>query len=135
MTEHHVSTFSLEKLLVMAIDLGNVAARHEIGRRKIAANKSLAGYILDELSGVAVDIASDSDGSGLPRGIYECAKRFVAEGYLGQNMREHDKAAMYIRLAADNPNVEDELPESGFGFWKSARFHYRVWLMEKGKKR
>jgi len=51
----------------------------------------------------------------------------LAAGFAGQGMREQPKAEMYILLAADNPNVESELPEQGLRFWAACDFQYRVW--------
>ena len=64
---------------------------------------------------------------GLPNGIHELAKLMLSEGYTGQGMWHEEKAADFIYMAADNPNVEGELPESGFLFWKAARFRFKLW--------
>jgi hypothetical protein len=55
------------------------------------------------------------------------AREMLSVGYTGQNMRDPERAALYIQIAADTPNVEDDLPETGRSFWKSADFHYRIW--------
>jgi hypothetical protein len=46
-------------------------------------------------------------------------------------MWHEEKAADYILMAADNPEVEGELPESGFNFWKAARFKFKLWKAKK----
>lgn len=46
-------------------------------------------------------------------------------------MRDEEKAADYIYMAADNPNVENELPESGVRFWKAAKHEFAVWRARK----
>jgi hypothetical protein len=53
-------------------------------------------------------------------GIHELAKQMVSDGYVGQGLNNEEKAADYIVMAADDPNVEQVLPPSGFGFWKIA---------------
>jgi hypothetical protein len=72
---------------------------------------------------------SQDPGDRDPTSTFAC--ECIAAGYLGQNMRDPERAEAYIRMAADNPNVEAELPESGRAFWKSARFNYRLWRVIK----
>jgi hypothetical protein len=59
--------------------------------------------------------------------IHELAKEMLDAGYQGQGLRDQERAADYIYLAADNPAVESELPPEGFNFWKAAQFQFRVW--------
>jgi len=59
--------------------------------------------------------------------IHELAKQMEAAGFTGQGMRNPEQARNYIMMAADNPNVEAELPESGIKFWKACCFAYGVW--------
>jgi hypothetical protein len=47
--------------------------------------------------------------------------------YLGNNLDKREKAEMYIYMAADNPRVGCELPESGLAFWRAAAVGYKGW--------
>jgi hypothetical protein len=58
--------------------------------------------------------------------IHELAKTMLADGFVGQGMRDEKKAEDYILMAADNPNVEHELPPTGFKFWQAANFFFKV---------
>jgi hypothetical protein len=62
--------------------------------------------------------------------IHELAKLMIAEGFTGQGMR-NKKAADYICMAADNPDVENDLPQTGFSFWRFAEFYFRLWKARK----
>lgn len=66
----------------------------------------------------------------LPNNIHELAKVMVSEGFIGQGM-QNDQAGVYIFLAADNPDVERELPPNGLKFWKIARANFRLWRARK----
>jgi len=59
--------------------------------------------------------------------IHELAKEMEAAGFTGQGMRTPEIAHNYIMMAAENPDIETELPEAGFRFWKACRFAFRVW--------
>lgn len=59
--------------------------------------------------------------------IHALAKEMENTGFTGQGMRTPEQAHGYIMLAADNPNVEAELPEGGIRFWKACYYAYRVW--------
>jgi hypothetical protein len=63
-------------------------------------------------------------------GIHELAKTMLDDGFTGQGMR-NSQAEDYILMAADNPNVERELPESGFKFWQSAAFYFKLFKARK----
>ena len=63
--------------------------------------------------------------------IHELAKEMEAAGFTGQGMKNPEQAYSYIMMAADNPNVEAELPEPGLKFWKACLFQYRVWQARK----
>jgi hypothetical protein len=63
--------------------------------------------------------------------IHEKAKEMLRAGFTGQGTRYPDKSETYILLAADNPDVESDLPESGFMFWKACEFQYRIWQARK----
>ena len=63
--------------------------------------------------------------------IHELAKLMIAEGFIGQGMRNEEKAADFIYMAADNPDVENELPETGFRFWRFAEFYFKRWKARK----
>ena len=65
--------------------------------------------------------------------IHELAKQMLKDDFVGQGMRETEKAEDYIYLAADNPDVEEELPEAGFAFWKAADFQYRIWKARRNR--
>jgi hypothetical protein len=67
----------------------------------------------------------------LPTSIHELAKIMMSEGFTGQGMRHEEKASDFIMMAAANPNVENELPESGFAFWRAARFRFQLWKAKK----
>jgi hypothetical protein len=67
------------------------------------------------------------DLNGVTFSIHELAKQMMDDGYTGEGMNFKIKAFNYILLAADDPNVESELPESGFRFWGAARFQYKLW--------
>jgi hypothetical protein len=142
----HVSKLSIDELLIRAIHQGNGASRHEINRRQIERKMpvpKLGDFLLDELMksrGVeratpvvpdAGDDLAEIDISDDPDMICVSARKMVRDGFKGQGMRDIDRAWSYIRMAADNPRVMDELPESGTAFWKSASFHYRLWKAEK----
>jgi hypothetical protein len=62
--------------------------------------------------------------------IHELAKTMLGCGYTGQNLR-NPKAEVYIVMASENPDVESELPETGFGFWDAARFKFEFWVAMK----
>jgi hypothetical protein len=127
MNEIHVSKLSLAVLLNRAIHQRNAASCHEIERRQLAqgGRLKLEDYLLSELTRARGGTRHDDE-----QGIYELANEMIEEGFLGQGMRDEENASDYIKMAADNPSVEDELPESGFAFWKSAKFHYRKWRMK-----
>jgi len=59
--------------------------------------------------------------------IHETAKKMVADGFFGQGMYNPEKSEEYILLAADDPDVESKLPVSGFSFWESCEWSWRVW--------
>jgi hypothetical protein len=59
--------------------------------------------------------------------IYKLANEMVNEGFKGQGMNNEENAEDYILMAADNPHVEEELPESGWSFWRACEFAYRRW--------
>ena len=125
--EVHVSKLPFSTLLNRAIHQRNGASCHEIERRQLAAGRmKLEDFIYNEL---AKTKTHHNDGD-LPEGIYELANEMIAEGFTGQGMRDEENASDYIYMAADNPDVENELPERGFAFWKSAKFHYRKWRMK-----
>jgi len=63
--------------------------------------------------------------------IHMLAKEMEEGGFTGQGMKNPEQAHSYIMMAADNPNVEAELPEPGLKFWKACLFHYRVWQARK----
>ena len=63
--------------------------------------------------------------------IHELAKTMLIEGFVGQGMRDEKKAEDYILMAADNPNVEKELPASGFKFFEAAHFFFKVFKARK----
>ena len=65
------------------------------------------------------------------KGIHELAKEMLAQGYQGQGLWDEPKAQNYIILAAANPEVELELPPSGFNFWKACAFHFKIWKARK----
>lgn len=60
-------------------------------------------------------------------GVHDWARRMVAAGYHGQGMKDEEQARIYILMAAEDRNVEDDLPEAGFRFWKAAIFQFRYW--------
>jgi len=140
---NHVSKLSLDKLLLLIVDQGSGNARSELQRRKIDARLSLFDYIFREtlkIKGLAaVPIGSehrlpaeqdDTDGIATedgPDATCILARRMQRDGFKGQNMRDADRAAAYIAMAANNPCVEKELPPAGTAFWKSADFHYRMY--------
>jgi hypothetical protein len=133
--QDHVSNLPLETLVVRAIEQRNSAACHEIVRRKINCRppvslKTFLGRELFGLSAEAKEVFFDNDDVDLsdePDQTCILARRMKRDGFTGQNMRESERAAAYIEMAAENPRVEQELPESGRAFWKSADFHYRLW--------
>jgi hypothetical protein len=59
--------------------------------------------------------------------IHELAKEMEAAGFTGQGMRNPEQARNYIMMAADDPNVEAEVPEAGIKWWRVCHFAYRVW--------
>jgi len=63
--------------------------------------------------------------------VYDLANLMLDCGYIGETLREQDKAGDYIYMAANNPNVEDELPEAGHAFWRAARFDFERWVARK----
>ena len=67
----------------------------------------------------------------LPKDIHALAKLMVAEGFVGQGMQNEEKAGTYICAAADDPDVEAELPPRGFEFWKFARLSFKFWRARK----
>jgi hypothetical protein len=81
--------------------------------------------------GVRTKVMGIINMNNLPNSIHELAKLMIAEGFIGQGMRHEEKAADYIYMAADNPEVENELPQSGFYFWDAARFRFKVWKARK----
>jgi hypothetical protein len=135
---------SIDDLLNRAIDQGNGASRQEIKSRQMAMKPipKLGDYLLAELMksrGVerAQPVVQDSgndlaeiDISDDPDMICVMARKCLRDGFSGQNMRDPDRAKSYIKMAADNPRVMDELPDSGMAFWKSASFNYRLWMSE-----
>jgi hypothetical protein len=46
-------------------------------------------------------------------------------------MRVPQQAHNYIMMAADNPNVEAELPEPGLKFWKACWMAFSAWKSRK----
>jgi hypothetical protein len=136
---------TIDDLLNRAIDQGNGASRQEIKSRQMALKPipKLGDFLLAELmktrgverhEPVVPDAGNDLaeiDISDEPDMICTTARKMERDGFTGQNMRDPDRAKSYIRMAADNPRVMDELPESGMAFWKSASFHYRLWKAEK----
>jgi hypothetical protein len=141
---NYAHELNIDDLLIRAIDQGNGASRHEIKRRQMLIKPcpSLGDYLLDELMksrGVerAQPIMHDQgndlneiDISDNPDMICVTARKMTRDGFKGQGMRDQHRAAAYIKMAAANPRVMDELPESGMAFWKSASFHYRLWQTE-----
>jgi hypothetical protein len=137
MSDTHVSQLSLGQLLIRAIDQGNGASRHEIKRRQIERSSrgdpvGLVDFLIEELTktrGPGADVAGinlEDD----PDEICILARRQKRDGYRGQGMRDQQRAAGYIDLAAANPRVMEELPPQGQAFWKSCEFHYRLWKNE-----
>lgn len=63
--------------------------------------------------------------------IHKLAQEMIAVGFRGQGMRDEANAEDFICMAADNPRVEEELPPSGFAFWRAAEFRYKVWKARK----
>jgi hypothetical protein len=137
---------NIEELLVRVIGQGNGASRHEILRRQMALNPipKLSQYLYEELGKIFGEVQQTSpppipDNTDLneielsddPDHICILARRMKRDGFTGQNMRDPDRAAAYMGLAADNPRVTDELPASGQAFWKSAEFHYRLWKKQR----
>lgn len=135
---------NIEELLIKSICQGNGASRQEIMNRQmlIKPMPGLGKFLLDELmksNGVerAQPIVHDSndlheiDITDNPDMICVMARRCIRDGYTGQNMKDASRARTYIKMAAANPRVMDELPESGMAFWKSADFHFRMWKTER----
>jgi hypothetical protein len=136
---------SIDDLLNRAIDQGNGASRQEIKTRQMAIKPSvkLGDFLLSELmksrgveraQPVVPDAGNDLaeiDISDDPDMICVLARKCLRDGFTGQGMRDADRAKSYIKMAASNPRVMDELPESGTAFWKSASFNYRLWKSEK----
>jgi hypothetical protein len=60
-------------------------------------------------------------------GIHDLANVMLDCGYTGEDL-ESPMAEDYIVLAAQDPDVESDLPERGFKFWKTARLKFQVWL-------
>jgi hypothetical protein len=145
MTDYaEIKKLSIDDLLIRAILQGNGASRQEIQSRQMAIKPcpKLGDFLLTELmktrgvertQPVVPDAGNDLaeiDISDDPDMICTTARKMVRDGFKGQGMRDTDRAHAYIRMAADNPRVMDELPESGTAFWKSASFHYRLWKTE-----
>ena len=63
--------------------------------------------------------------------IHDLAKTMLNAGFVGQGMRNPQRAEDYIMMAADNPNVENELPESGVRFFESAYFFFKLFKARK----
>jgi hypothetical protein len=135
---------SIDVLLIRVIDQGNGASRHEIKRRQMLVKPmpKLSKYLLDELmkfegvervEPIIRDHGNDLheiDISDTPDMICTLARKMMRDGFKGQGMRDQERASAYIKMAAANPKVMDELPDSGHAFWKSAQFHYRMWKTE-----
>jgi hypothetical protein len=148
-SNHHVSKLSIDELLLRAIEQGNGASRSEIMRRRIERKPTpnMGDFLLEELMivrGISPSSASafnptsssnpDLDGIDLsdnPDEICIMARQFLRAGFTGQNMRDSDRAHTYIGMAAQNPRVMDELPESGRAFYKSAEFNFRAWKFKR----
>jgi len=62
--------------------------------------------------------------------IHELAKTMLSDGFVGQGLL-NPQAEDYILMAADNPNVENELPPSGFKFFQAAYYSYKVFKARK----
>jgi hypothetical protein len=60
-------------------------------------------------------------------GIHDLAKQMLAAGFTGQGLWDESKAQDYIIMAAANPEVEQELPPSGFGFWRACHHQFKIW--------
>ena len=63
--------------------------------------------------------------------VHALANDMVSQRFFGEDMDKPENARKYIILAADNPNVEDELPEEGWRFWRAAEFQFRMWKAER----
>jgi len=152
MNVHEPHQMSIDELLVNCIDRRNAASAHELVRRKMQAGKGISRYLAGELFKLysaellkehkvtppsssleeTFNGEAEFDWSMPVEGnIYKWARKAVEIGFKGQGMREVDKAEDYIIMAADNPNVEDELPESGVAFWKAAVFAMKRWKARK----
>lgn len=143
---------SIETLLVRAIAQHNGASMQEIQDRQFARGQpipALGLFLYQELKRIyeaqppgeltTAPLAKAADLEGIdisddPDMICTLARRCVRDGFLGQNMRDPEDASLYIRMAADNPRVMDELPEKGLAFWKSADFHFRKWKLKNQEK-
>ena len=66
-------------------------------------------------------------GTAVPLDIHKLANEMVVAGFTGQNMFSPEQAGDYILMAAHNPNIEAELPEKGFAFWRVCAFKFRLW--------
>jgi len=58
--------------------------------------------------------------------IHALANRMVKDGWYGETMRDPATVMDYILLAASNPNIANELPETGLRFWRAAKFRYEA---------
>jgi hypothetical protein len=67
--------------------------------------------------------------------IHETAKKMVADGYFGQNMRNPEDCENAILVAAYDPDVESTLPVQAFAFWEVCDFRYRLWKARRHFKR
>jgi len=63
--------------------------------------------------------------------VHELANLMLDNGYTGESLRVSEKAADYIYMAANNSDVEDELPDAGHAFWRAARFDFERWVARK----
>jgi hypothetical protein len=145
MTDYaEIKKLTIDDLLIRAILQGNGASRQEIQSRQMAIKPcpKLGDFLLDELlkgRGVTKSITQSEPGGDLneidisddPDETCLLARRMVRDGFQGQGMKDQPRAAAYINLAADNPRVMNELPDSGKAFWKSAEFHYRLWKKQR----
>jgi len=145
---NHPSEQTLEHLLTLGILRRNAASLQEIERRHIVANvnrqkdeglpaQTLTDFLRDELNANVEEDESDyaSDQPPPPDPICRKAREMLAEGYVGQGMDDPENAELYINMAAENPNVSNELPEKGHLFWKSASFHYQKWKVARRLKK
>jgi hypothetical protein len=59
--------------------------------------------------------------------IYELANVMRSCGYTGQNLR-NPNAEVYIVMASENPDTDNDLSDRGWKFWETARFKFQCWV-------